>query len=311
MTLQTDARGATMVEYLIVLAVVAVSALALWSVFGSSVASKLGEQRDDIAVMAASTGDPGGAGVTTGEVAVAEPAWAGGAGVTTSQIAAVEPAWAPAKTIRPAVVFDSRAASATRAESAAIAARITVARGTATAEDVARVRRALERLPSGVLQRLEDNGVQIVASRSSVTDAAPTLEPRRRDDPSWDEDDGVYLPASKQLIAVTTTGRNGERILTRGDDPSILYHEIGHALDATAESPSRKSADFVRAYNADRSDRAGTAASEHQQPIVARSEAYAETFSKYVTGDVAFRLEQPALWEYWNNDPLGTFGGGS
>ena len=46
--LQKDERGATMVEYLIIIAVVGVAAIGVWSVFGDAIQSKLGEQTSQV-----------------------------------------------------------------------------------------------------------------------------------------------------------------------------------------------------------------------------------------------------------------------
>lgn len=47
--LQKDERGATMVEYLIIIAVVGVAAIAVWTAFGDTIKSKLGEQTSEVA----------------------------------------------------------------------------------------------------------------------------------------------------------------------------------------------------------------------------------------------------------------------
>lgn len=200
------------------------------------------------------------------------------------------------------------AAAGTREASRRIAPRLTVARGTATADDVARVNGALERLPPGVLERLEAHGTKIVVGRDSVTDAVPHLEgvhPRGwPPGKTWDDVDGAYMPGANEVVVATNSRWFGRgRRLTRGDDEFVLYHEVGHALDASAARASR-SDDFVRAYEADKGK---LSAYERQPGAAGQSEAFAESFRKYVSGDEKFRKTQPHLWEYWNKDPLGIF----
>jgi Flp pilus assembly pilin Flp len=46
--LQQDERGATMVEYLIIIAVVGVAAIGIWSAFGGAIQDKLNEQTGQV-----------------------------------------------------------------------------------------------------------------------------------------------------------------------------------------------------------------------------------------------------------------------
>ena len=269
-----------MVEYLIVIAVVAVAAIGAWTAFGSALAAKTDEQSEHILAMS-------GSHAGHGEVIALPPSR------TTSSVSR------PVRGSLTATKWD---------ESVALAAAISEARGSATDPDVARVDRALERMPPGVLRRLQADGVDVLVGRGSVTDAIPALRGVRPrgwpEGKTWDHVDGAYYPTSGDVVIATTDVGRGKRGLTRRDSESVLYHEIGHALDYKAGYPSRSEA-FRDAYEADSKKLTGY---EQQGGHAGPEEAYAESFRRYLMGDPNLRKHQPNLWAYWNSDPLDVFG---
>ena len=62
--LRDDTRGATAVEYLIIVAIVGIAAIGAWSVFGDGLTSKTDEERQQIAAMAGSGAGTGGESVS-------------------------------------------------------------------------------------------------------------------------------------------------------------------------------------------------------------------------------------------------------
>ena len=278
-----------MVEYLIVLAVVGVAGIGAWAAFSSSLASKTGAQTALVLAMGESSG-----GDAHGEAHAHEHG---------------EPVGLPSSVTKSGA--RPRAGSLTgehRAGSVDLAARLAEARGTANAADVARVSSALARIPPGVLRRLEAEGVEVVVGRGSVTDAVPSLRgvhPRGWPaGKTWDNVDGMYHPAGKDVVVATSDLGRGRRGLTRKDSEAVLYHEIGHALDYETGYPSRSEA-FRTAYQADQKKLTGY---EKQGGHAGPEEAFAESFRHYLTGDPNFRKHQPNLWAYWNSDPLEMFG---
>ena len=277
MTLRTDTRGATMVEYLIIVAVVGLAGLGAYQVFGSSVAGAISGGGDALASANAGSG-------AVAVRAMPPPSSVGGAFSRLKTGAS----WKGSASVLP------------RDENRRLARRLVKPRGRATRDALGRARRNLARLPPGVLRRLRASGAKIHIAYGSVVDARPDLRgvrprgwPRGK---TFADVDGVYMPDRREVIVAERHGAARER--------DTLYHEIGHALDGPRAARSRSGA-FGRAYAADRRRLSGY---ERQRGAAGRSEAYAESFRKYVEGDRDFRRKEPHLWKYWNDDPLGIFG---
>ncbi len=203
-------------------------------------------------------------------------------------------------------------------EREAIAARITVGRGTDTNEaDIAAVRAEAARLPLDALRDLQRAGVKIVACRDSVVDAVPSLrnaQPRGwAPGRGWQDVPGAYMPSTKEVVVATRTSPTGTREVSpfghRHGSVSLVAHEAGHALDAARGEASRRDEDFQRAYQQDL--RGGQLLPYYTQGGDAgASEAYAESLALYLsgdrTGDGARRFA--GLMGYWQQkfQPEGT-----
>lgn len=209
---------------------------------------------------------------------------------------------------RPATIASNAAFGDVR-EREAIAARITVGRGTHTNEaDIAAVRAEVAKLPLDQLRDLQRAGVKVVACRDNVTDAVPSLrdvQPRGwAPGRTWNDVPGAYNPNSKEVIVATRGGAGGARevppIGNGHGSVSLVAHEVAHAVDASRRYPSKNDDTFQRAYQQDL--RGGQLLPYYTQAGEAgASEAYAESLAIYLSGDPngdgARRF--PALMSYW------------
>ena len=197
----------------------------------------------------------------------------------------------------------------------ALARELVVARGTATSEDAQIVALELARMPLGVLQQLKAQGTTVVAMRDSVTDVRADLRgvtPRGwPPGTTWDSVPGLYWPEQDQVF-VATRLENGERRIPRPGNGhgcvNLVMHETAHAIDYRGdpgpdESPT--DAAFIAAREADLAN-----LGHHQlQPGAAGlEETYAESLSRYFSGDPTLKDDWPHLHAYWAASKFATPG---
>lgn len=210
--------------------------------------------------------------------------------------------------VRPTTIA-ANAAFGDAAERAAIAARITVGRGTDTNEaDIAAVRTEVAKLPLDQLRDLQRAGIKVVACRDSVVDAEPSLrgvQPRGwAPGRTWNDVPGAYMPSQKEVVVATRAAPGGGREVPplghNHGSVSLVAHEVGHAVDAARNYPSKNNDEFQAAYQRDLGG--GQLLPYYTQAGEAgASEAYAESLAIYLSGDPngdgARRF--PALMGYW------------
>lgn len=207
------------------------------------------------------------------------------------------------------VTIAANAAFGDVAERNAIAARITIGRGANTNEaDIAAVRAEVAKLPLDQLRDLQRAGINVVACRDNVPDAVPSLagvQPRGwAPGRTWNDVPGAYMPSTKEVIVATRAGgASGREVPPLGHghgSVSLVAHEVGHAVDAARNYPSKNNAEFQAAYQRDLGG--GQLLPYYTQAGEAgASEAYAESLAIYMSGDPngdgARRF--PALMGYW------------
>lgn len=192
----------------------------------------------------------------------------------------------------------------------ALARKLVTVGGRGTTADAQVVVAELEKLPPQLLDRAHRAGVRVVACRESVTDHLAALRgvtPRGWPPGStWDRVPGVYDPASMSVVMATTDGPNGERTLP---DPgyghgsfNALFHEFGHALDATnALELDSRSPEFRRAYEADRAALQAANQSYLLQPGDAGpEEAFAELSARHFAADASLATMFPHLAAFFD-----------
>ncbi len=192
----------------------------------------------------------------------------------------------------------------------AIARRMVRAGGSGTDADAEAVARSLQSMPIGMLQAAEKSGVKVVACRGGITDAATDLkgvQPRGWPPGStWDIVPGAYLPDRSELVIATVEDPNGGRMVPptgMGHGSfNIAAHELAHGLDDKSALAGHNSgeAEFVAAYSADtESLRAHDETYLLQEGAAGRSEAFAETFARYISNDPTLQGELPGMYSYW------------
>jgi Flp pilus assembly pilin Flp len=270
LSLLRSTRGAHLVEYLLIVGLVAIVALAGVRVFGDSANRKA----EAYAECVQSLGCKGRA--KTGKAALVE-------GVTPPPPAkgdAAKPAPKPP----------------TRSEALDIASRIVRAGGSGTKEDAAIVAQELAKLPVNVLSWIEQKGITVVAAKGSVTDYLTHLKGvRPRGWPpgsTWDTVPG--LANGKEVVIAV---RNG-RVPPTGDGHgafSLVIHETFHAID-NAGSGLSKTPDFVAARTA---DAAALDPYLSQAGEAGQQETFAESAARFFGGDPKLKKAQPGLYKYW------------
>jgi hypothetical protein len=183
--------------------------------------------------------------------------------------------------------------------------------GRGTQADVDAVVAELKKLPALLLVRAERAGVQVVACRDSVTDHLSHLRgvtPRGwPPGATWDSVPGLYDPASMTVVMATHDGARGA---TERDLPDFgyghgsfnaLFHEFGHALDATtALGHDSRSPAFRTAYRADLPALRHANHTYLLQPGDAGpEEAFAEVAARFFGRDARLAAELPALHAFF------------
>lgn len=112
-------------------------------------------------------------------------------------------------------------------------------------------------VPAQVWKTLDDAGWRVQLAEF-VVDAAPSLRgvrpngwPRHL---TWDNSDGLHLPASKLLILAEKRRNRAGEIVPSSRVAGVLRHELGHAFDMAAGRGSLNlsaSTEFLRAYRSD------------------------------------------------------------
>jgi hypothetical protein len=179
---------------------------------------------------------------------------------------------------------------------------LTVARGTADDFDRAAVAMELAKLPLHMLERLEDQGTQIVVVRNSVTEYRTDLQgvtPRGwPPGSSWDDVPGLYSPSTNEVM-VATRGHGtsaGAHVPLMGDGHgsfSLALHEVGHGLDRGGRVSGSEAFAEARAK-----DFNNLSAYEQQVGSAGAEETYAEVLGRYYGGDPTLEAEQPALFAF-------------
>ena len=168
----------------------------------------------------------------------------------------------------------------------------------------------MAKLPASILDAVAANEVKVIACRGTVTDYMTELKGvRPRDWPpgaTWDDVPGCYSPAKDEVVIATIAGRNDTRLVpAKGQGQGsvdMVFHEVGHSLDDTGalRGHSKNEQAFIDAYTAD------TPALKRygmsyllQEGEAGRSEAFAETFALYFSGNPSLKTRFPAIFEYW------------
>jgi len=262
-----DDTGASAIEYVLAMTLVALAAVGAWSMLGAQV-----DQQVDCAAQAL-----GGAG--SGEPCAslhARPR-------SLEPVAAV----APAAGERPSALTRARA--------------LVLARGSATAAQADWAARQLATLPESVLSALERQGTRVLVGNGSVVDAMPELAGARArgwmEGTSFADVHGIYDPRSGRVV-VGLEGASGSR--------SELLHEIGHALDFGGGSRAYVSGlDGFRSAYAHTRFAAGHARYFAQSGRAGLEEAFAESFAMFTTDAARLHRQWPELYDYWAARGLG------
>jgi Flp pilus assembly pilin Flp len=269
--LRRDTRGAQLVEYALLVGLVALVALVGIRAFGESVKAKA--EAHARCVESLSCGD--------GTANAAAP----GAGAESP------PAPPPSQT---GTVDGSTAAKApTQLQ---YAKTFVKAGGSASQADVDAVAEDLAKLPRPVLDYMKAKGITVVAAKNSVTDYMTHLKgvkPRGWPPGSgWDSVPGTVNNNTEVVIAT-----RGGKVPATGDGHgaySLTVHETFHAIDRAGGWS--KAPEFVKARDAD----AANLDPYLKQPGEAGlEEAYAESAAHYFRGDTAWGKKNPNLWQYW------------
>lgn len=187
----------------------------------------------------------------------------------------------------------------------ALAARLTRAGGTGTAEDVAAVVGELSKMPLKALLQMQKNGTKVVACRGSVTDYLASyrgLAPRGWPPGStWDQVPGFFEPSRNEVVIGTEASSAADE--TRRVPPfghghgssNMVLHESGHSLDYRGNTISAHDANFKAAYAADLANLPPYLA---QTGGAGPEEAFAESLALSVT-QVSPAEHYPHLMQYW------------
>jgi Flp pilus assembly pilin Flp len=309
--LLADERGASFLEYIIIVGCIAIAASTSFRMFGRTllgivhqqgiqVANLEGDESNCVGGLCVNGGGPdvgGSGGSSTGganDVAVASgepgavpptPAGGGGGGAGGTGTGG-----------------GAGGSSAPSAAVVKLAEALTSTAGTATAADRAAVLKELEKMPQGALQALQNAGIKVTVVKNSVTEALPALkgvQPRGwPPGATWDNVPGLYDPTTKQVIIAT---RNGA-VPATGDghgSASLAIHETAHGVDAALNANNDPA--FQAARNA---DLAKLPPYETQPGAAGREETYAESMAEYYSNPTAMQAQYPNLYAYWNSNPI-------
>ena len=270
--LRRDTRGGQLVEYVLLVGLVACLVLAGVRAFGASANAKV--EAHARCVSSLSCGDGNTSGATPGEGSPPPPP--PGTGVS-GMTATTQVAKSPTQ-LQYAKSFVKAGGSADQADVDAVAAEVA-------------------KMPRPVLDYMKANGITVVAAKNSVTDYMTELKgvkPRGWPPGSgWDSVPGTVNKGKEVVIAT----RNG-KVPATGDGHgahSLVIHETFHAIDyAGAWS---KAPEFAKARDA---DAAKLEAYLKQPGNAGLEEAYAESAAHYFRGDAAWAKAHPNLNNYWS-----------
>jgi hypothetical protein len=158
-------------------------------------------------------------------------------------------------------------------------------RGPLDDADVAEFRQAVERFPRPVLETLRKFGVRFVYGDklSSIDPTEAALQPRGWGTGTWENADGAYAAASKEIRVSRTYRKDTGEYAISYRKFGVLRHETGHGFDAALGWASGKD-QFRKAYLQDiaaipaesRKDLAYFLQPGH----AGREEAFAEVFAQ-------------------------------
>jgi Flp pilus assembly pilin Flp len=281
--LRRDTRGAQLVEYMVLIGLVALLAMAGFRTFGESAKAKAEAHARCVASLSC---DGSANAVTPGALADAPPP---------PPSASWSVAGAAAAAVNGVTAGDGTAAAKAPTQ-LQYAKSFVRAGGSATQADVDAVAEDLAKLPRPVLDYMKAKGITVVAAKESVTDYLTHLKGvKPRGWPpgtGWDTVPGT-VHNNKEVVIAT---RNGA-VPATGDGHgahSLTVHETFHAIDRAAGWS--KAAAFVKARDA---DAANLDAYLKQPGEAGLEEAYAESAAHYFRGDEAWGKEHPNLWQYW------------
>ncbi|HEY3446779.1 MAG TPA: hypothetical protein VGK67_10470 [Myxococcales bacterium] len=200
-----------------------------------------------------------------------------------------------------------------------LAAKLTVAGGSADQTDVELVAAQLATLPAGALKKMQAAHLKVIAARGSVTDVCTELkgvQPRGwPPGATWDQVPGLYDPSRKAVIIATVETEGGGRAVPPKGQLhgaySLVLHETGHGLDfrKALDKKGSNNSPFQTAYQADRASLESNGETYLLQPGAAgQEEAYAESFARYFAGDPQLAKVMPNLQGYWQ-EVAGKLGG--
>jgi hypothetical protein len=204
--------------------------------------------------------------------------------------------------------------------------------GTSSADDAKALGKDMAKLPKGVLQNLNKNGITTECCRGTVTDAMPELAGVHPQgwpaDMSWDSVPGLYDPTEKKVMIGTINDGGKRKVPGPGEGPagqqhgasSLVGHEGGHAFDASDGDLKSQNAAFLKARDEDvalgdpggmhppRDNyflRASEVADAHKadaNTAGATSETFAESFAMHVKGGT-WDKNWPKLKAFWSSNP--------
>ena len=308
-----DDQGADLVEYILIVALVALVALGAFRSLGGAVQERVLVAAECVRTLsagctgaAASRARGAGAGSSPGGRALPPPP--PGHASTSSGAQGSSSGAKPATPTESAGGSGGSSATGSAKEPSAAqvaqAQALVSAGGSATAADARVVAAELAKLPLDVLRYMANNGVRVVVAQGSVTDYLTELQGvRPRGWPpgaTWDTVPGLAR-GSEVVIAV----RDG-KVPALGDghgSHNLVIHETFHAIDHVGGFS--ESSDFRAAHAADASS---LAAYETQAGAAGREEAYAESAARYYGGDQNSSTSTPQLTNYWStrNATLGS-----
>jgi Flp pilus assembly pilin Flp len=277
--LRRDTRGGQLVEYVLLVGLVACLAMAGFRIFGESANAKAEAHARCVSALACGDGSANGSTAADGNAPPPPPPSA----------AAGSPGFA-------AAVWGGTTAASKAPTQLQLAKSLTKAGGSATQADVDLVAAEVARMPRPVLEYMQAKGITVVAAKNSVTDYMKHLKgvkPRGWPAGSgWDSVPGTVNNGKEVVIAT----RNG-KVPAAGDGHgaySLTIHETFHAIDyAGAWS---KAPEFAKARDA---DAAKLDAYLKQPGTAGLEEAYAESAAHYFRGDAAWAKAHPNLTKYW------------
>jgi hypothetical protein len=217
----------------------------------------------------------------------------------------------PAKTV---VAYADTVTTTISADSAKLAATLTIPGGTGNATDVTLVAADVAKVPAEILERAKAVGIKVVACRDSVTDYCTELKgvtPRGWPPGStWDSVPGLYEPSRKAVVVATRAGATADAprhvpVSGEGEGAYDLFlHEFAHSLDYrhALTGVGSSSGAFLAAYAADKASLTAHQETYLLQPGKAgQEECFAETFDRFYAGDPALKEELPNLYAYWTS----------